>query len=239
MNRSMQALLVMAIILSGWANCWSQSSSMYLNANAPPPAVRAEGNIADRLSPHIAKLSISAVRLPEPRQFALHDLVTIIVRESIENKSKADMETDKEVTLDGIISAFPNLQLRDLAELRLGPSAFDQGTPELGVSLSNEFEGEGSYKRTDEFTTRITARIADIRPNGTLILEARKMIQSDKESVNVVLTGTCRKEDVTIDNTVLSTQIYDMRLLKNHKGEIHNATKKGLITKFFEAIFNF
>ena len=60
-----------------------------------------------------------------------------------------------------------------------------------------------------------------------------------KERVNVVLTGTCRKDDVTIDNTILSTQIYDLRLIKEHAGEIRNATKKGLITKFFDALFNF
>ena len=49
----------------------------------------------DRLSPHIAKASIVAVRGPEPRHFAVHDLITVIVRESIENESESELETEK------------------------------------------------------------------------------------------------------------------------------------------------
>lgn len=218
----------------------AQSSSLYIDPNAAAQQrfVTVNG-IADRLSRHVSHASIAAVRLPEPRQFAIHDLVTIIVRESIENESDAEIETEKGGSIQGTIAAFPDLRLRDLLDLKLGPSALEEGQPQVNINLNQEFEGEAEYERSDSFTTRITARIIDIKPNGTLVLEARKFIQSDDETVNVVLTGTCRKEDVAADNTILSTQIYDLRLLKEHSGELRNATKKGLITKFFETIFNF
>lgn len=231
-------LLIAVMIAAGGAVAWAQSSSLYLD-QAPPRVKRTANGVVDHLSPHVSGVSISAVRLPEPRQFAVHDLITVIVRESIENESDAELETEKSVSLQGIISAFPNLQLSDLADFQLKPSRFNDGTPQLDLSLDSEFEGEGEYERKDTFTTRITSRIIDIKPNGTLVLEARKFIRSDDESVNVVMTGTCRKNDITADNTILSTQIYDLRLIKEHKGELRNSTKKGWITKFFDAIFNF
>ena len=228
------------LFLSGWTiHVQGQSSSLYLDEGTAPPTIRQDNGVMDRLSPHVAKMSIVAVRAPEPRLFSVHDLITVIVRESIENESESEIETEKDMSLNGNITAFPNLKLTDLVNFQLEPSQFEEGSPQLNISLNKDFEGEGEYGRKDTFTTRLTARIIDIKPNGTLILEARKLIQSDKERVHLVLTGTCRKEDVTVDNTILSTQIYDLRLIKEHAGEVKDATKKGLITKFFDLLFNF
>lgn len=239
MNRSRFALLCLAVATVHAVPVVGQTSSLYVDPTVSTRPFRSINGITDRLSPHIAKTSISAVHLPEPRQFAIHDLVTIIVRESIQNRSDAELESEKDTSVNGSISAFPNLRLRDLLNLQLGQSSLDDGTPQVDLSLGKDFEGEGDYQRNDTFTTRLTARIIDIKPNETLVLEARKFIRSDDESVDVVLSGTCRKDDITIDNTILSTQIYDLRLVKEHQGELRNATKKGLLTKFFDALFNF
>ena len=240
MNKRLPLVWFVAIGATSGGVSWAQSSSLYVNQNTPPPPpARSINGVVDRLSPHISRTSVSAVRMPAPRQFSVHDLITVIVRESIENSSDSELETEKDTTITGLISAFPNLKLNDLANFQLRPSTFDKGNPELNLNLSQEFEGEGEYERKDTFTTRITARVIDVKPNGTIVLEARKFIQSDEESVNLLLTGTCRKDDITGSNTILSTQIYDLRLIKEHAGNVRNASKKGLITRFFELIFNF
>jgi hypothetical protein len=38
---------------------------------------------------------------------------------------------------------------------------------------------------------------------------------------------------------VLSTELYDLHLDKQHKGELKKTTKKGFITNFFDALFGF
>ena len=62
---------------------------------------------------------------------------------------------------------------------------------------------------------------------------------SDQETLELVLTGTCRKEDVRSDNTVLSTQLYDLHLVKKHTGDVRRATRKGLLGRILETIFSF
>ena len=57
--------------------------------------------------------------------------------------------------------------------------------------------------------------------------------------MTLVLTGTCRKEDITLDNTILSTQIYDLFLRKQTAGEMKKASEKGVLTKILDTIFNF
>lgn len=216
----------------------AQSSSLYARKTkvpAPKPVTGPDGRF-DRLSPAIARVSLSAVPLPEPRGYALHDLVTVIIRESIENDSTATTETKKSVSVDGKVTSFPSIS----SMLQLSPRTSETtNNPTVGLEMDTDFTGEGSRKRTDSFTTRLTARIIDIKPNGTLILEARKRIQDDSEDVILVLTGTCRKEDITSNNTILSTQIYDLFLRKQTAGEMKKASEKGFLTKALDAIFNF
>ena len=231
---------IMIAFSFGGISVWAQSSSLYVSEDAPSQRpVAIINGIPDRLSPFVSRASLAAVRLPEPQQFAVNDLITIIIRESIQSESESELGTAKDFSIQGLLSAFPSLQLKDLVNLQLRPSDFDDGQPQVSFNINHDFEGEGEYERSDTFTTRLTARIIDIKPNDTLVLEARKYIRSDKESVKIIMTGTCRKEDISANNSVLSTQIYDLHLVKEHEGELRDATKKGLITKFFELLFNF
>lgn len=176
---------------------------------------------------------------PAPREFAVHDLITIVIRESTQADSSARLETEKEATFEHKLSAFPDLQLKRLLDFQLAGSTSLTNPVEVDLEMNNEWSGQGKYRREDSVSGRITARILDVKPNGLLVLEARKFVRNDKEELDMVLTGTCRAEDVQIDNTVLSSQLYDLRLDKQHKGELRKTTKKGVITRALEALFNF
>ena len=212
-----------------------QSSSLYLRQEPTAPA--STGADPGTISPAIAANSFIAVRIPEPRQFAENDLVTVIIRESFKTTLKASLDTEKELKLEGEITDF--IDLDKLLNLIVQPDGFAEGKPKVGVDLSNEWEGDGQYTRSESTTGRMTARVADVKPNGTLVLEARQTIVHDKEEMMVVLTGTCRAADITIDNTVLSTELYDLHLSKQHRGELRKATRKGFLTQFFDALFSF
>lgn len=240
MNNYGFTLLVVAACGLAASTAGAQSSSLYVQdtVQQSPPAVHADGSPA-RLSPAIAEVSMAAVRRPEPRAFAVHDLITVIIRESVSNDSTASLEASRESGYDGEISNFPALDVWRLLQMQLRPSSMSEGTPKLGIDFEREFEGEGSFRRQDTYTSRVTARVIDIRPNGTLVIEARRYIKTDSEGVRITLTGTARKEDVTADNTLLSTQIYDLHLVTEHEGELRKSTKKGILTKFFDALFDF
>ena len=89
---------------------------------------------------------------------------------------------------------------------------------ELKTSGQRDFKGTAALERDDTFTGRITAEVIDVKPNGTLILQATEEIKTDEEEQRVTLIGTCRVDDITPDNTVLSNQIYNLSLNKQHKG---------------------
>ena len=137
------------------------------------------------------------------------------------------------------IRELPRLSLSDLLDLQVRPNTFPDGRVELDVGYESEFEGEGEYARTETMTGRITARVVDIRPNGTLVLEARKTLVNDGEEVSIVATGICRVQDITPDNTVLSTQLYDLFIDKQHEGELKDSTEKGILSRLLDFFFPF
>lgn len=216
------------------------SSSLYLTQpeTVAAPIRNARGQISP-LAPAIAQTSFTAVPIPKPRKFAVDDLVTIIIQESQQTQFNATLDTQKKNDVQGAITDFPNLQLSKLLQFQLSPSSMSNGPVKLGVTYDGKFNSNGDYKRQSSMTGRITARVIDVKPNGTLVLEARKFLKSDSESLEMVLTGTCRAQDVTADNTVLSTQLYDLNLTKKHEGALRSATQKGILSKLLDLLFNF
>jgi len=235
-----------ALLALAAAPASSQSSSLYLAERAParlaqPLPYDAVSN--DRQptlrNRHLQNVSFLSVPLPEPRAFAVNDLVTIIIRESTQSDMNASLETEKSTEFNHELSAVPNISLRDfLAPGFLSGNGLQQSVA-LGLESDQSFEGDGTLTRGESITGRIQARVIDVKPNGTLAIEARKYNQIDRETVTLTLTGMCRAEDITPDNTVLSSQLYDLHLTKEHSGELRKATRKGLITQVVELLFNF
>ncbi|MGD9692852.1 MAG: flagellar basal body L-ring protein FlgH [Phycisphaerales bacterium] len=201
------------------------------------------GEPAVKVNPVAELEGVSLFQLqPEPpRMMRVHDLVTIIVNQSSKIERDQTLETKKSAANTAQLNALPDLwkllQLRLEAGNRTNGSP--SGLPEFGLTNTNNFKGEGDYEREDRFTARVTAEVIDVKPNGLLVLEARSSIVTDKEEQTIVLSGVCRQEDVSSSNTVQSTSLSDLRLVTQHEGEVKDGASKGLITKFFETLFNF
>lgn len=227
----------------------AQTSSLYGRSGSSNDQVAADryGTPEDvsrrspgpRLNRDVARYTSVFATRPDPIEYAPNDLVTIIVREAFDTQLDAETSTEKKTDFVGGIQEFPRLNLSDLLDLQLTPNTFEDGTVQLDVNFNSEFEGAGEYTRSETMTGRITARVIDVKPNGTLVLEARKTLVNDGEEVTITATGICRVEDISPENTVLSTQLYDLFIDKQHEGELKDSTEKGVLTRILDFIFGF
>jgi flagellar L-ring protein precursor FlgH len=183
----------------------------------------------------LSSVSFFTVPEPEPRTLKKHDLVTIIVREDSQFTSDGSTDFKKEATYDAAIDEFININ-KLLTELQLVGGGVTDPTPSISMSGTRDFKGEGTVDRRDTFTMRVTAEVVDVKPNGTLVLQARQRIVTDEEEQEFVLSGICRAEDVSADNTVLSTQLFDKELKKSHKGAVRQATRRGWLSKLLDVV---
>lgn len=194
------------------------------NAAAPDPAA------------HLYGMSLFAVQPPQPQTFKIHDLITIIINENSRQSADQKLDADKESRVSAQYNAA--IDPLKLLELQLAAGA-TTNLRLLDAQASREFSGDGKYQRNDRFTDRVTAEIIDVKPNGVLVLEAKRIIQMDEEIKTVIVTGNCRSEDVTKEGTVQSNQLANLTLVVNHEGEVNKAARKGWLTKALDAILPF
>ncbi|MBI1191379.1 MAG: hypothetical protein GC200_11950 [Tepidisphaera sp.] len=229
----MKGWMMLACVL-GWAG-GAMGQTLMSRPPEPPPEASRDGE--QEVSAEMRAMSLTLVETPKPKTFAVHDLVTIVISENSKQTSNQVLDTKKDTTLQGNINKFP-----DIAKFFTDGQVQNTNTsPVVGVDVTSKdnVKGDGKYSRDDTFTDRITAEIIDVKPNGRLTLEARRTVQKDEEIQTLVLSGDCRREDVTNANTVLSTQLMGLTLLVHNEGNVKDTASKGWITQVLEAVFNF
>lgn len=179
----------------------------------------------------IERFSMVAVPTEPPRKFKVEDLLTIIVRQQKKYEADAELESKKKWNLVGKLSDW--FRFYDDTQ-HLGTDKLSNGQPGFKFDFNNKYKTEGQNDREDKFTTRVTARIIDVKPNGNLVLEATLEEQHDEEVARVTVTGMCRSQDVTADNTVLSTQIAELRLMEHNHGAVRDATTRGWVPRILD-----
>jgi flagellar L-ring protein precursor FlgH len=207
--------------------------------NPSPPSVVAGGETApaNPAAGALDGLSMFVVTPVAPKRYAKHDLVEIIVNESSVQKFTQTTDNKKDYTLAAELSKFPSLKsLIEAATLEEGIGSVKPG---VGVKSNNKYKGEGKMNRADQVTTRITATVLDVKPNGTLVLEAKESITTDREVSTMVLAGVARAEDITRSNTVQSSQLANLTIRIDHTGDVKDASEKGLIPRVLDTVFNF
>jgi flagellar L-ring protein precursor FlgH len=177
-----------------------------------------------------SELSVIAVPLPKPRVVHKHDLVTIIVREESQSSSKGTTDLKKNADIDAKIDAYVNMNFKKLALEAHVPNP----APEIKGEFARNFKGDATVDRSDTLTARIGAEVLDVKPNGTIVIQARKHIKTDEEEQEFVLTGSCRAEDIGPDNSVVSNTLHDLDVKKSTKGAARDTTKRGWIPRLLD-----
>ncbi len=175
----------------------------------------------------------SWVTLPPkpPKTFKVGDLITIIVRERREFEAEAELTTKKKLNMKTELDGFVNFK-----DGGIGAATFSRGRPGLDLSINNRNQSDSDASREDSLVTRLTGQIIDVKPNGVIVLEAKAQVTHDREVSSITLTGKCRKEDVTADNTILSTQLASKTIAMQNEGAVRDGVKRGWLLRLLDLL---
>jgi flagellar L-ring protein precursor FlgH len=187
---------------------------------------------SDPASADISSVSLFSVPPEEPRTLKKHDLVTIVINEQSTATSSGNTTLQKNADIDAKLDQFIELHAGELRGLTPGGAV----VPEIKSELERDFTGAGTYDRSDTTITRLTAEIVDVKPNGNLVVQAEKTIKVDEELQHYLLTGICRAEDISTDNSILSTQLSDLTLVEDHKGAIADTQNRGWVPRLLDIV---
>ncbi len=231
MNKAMAMAAVLGLVSVACGQSTMDRASGEVERNSDGVIVHrpAEGGLT------LATASFYLVEPPEPRVFRENDLITVIVSERAEVKNENTLETDKSYDFSGGVNAMPDLL--ELLQLRWEEY---EGLPiNADMNFGRSYSGEGEQEVSRETTARVTVRIVEIKPNGTMLLESKTSIRTDGEEQVIVISGLARQEDVTIANTIQSNQMANLIVNIQHHGELKRSSEKGLIPRAFDLLFNF
>ncbi len=228
------ALAAMALLIGAQASLGQTSSVLAQSRANPAPPPPADTDPAIALAAH----SWFNVPQPLPVVWRKHEHVQIIIRETSTARSQQELDTSKDYQSKGEIKDFPQLTLNDILDGIL--KASENANPaKLDIKYKNKFAGDGKYSRTDDLSARLTAEVIEVQPNGHLVLEARTFVQTDQETSTIVLSGECDPQLISPAGTILSNQLFDLRVVKTHQGDLKQSTKKGLFARVLDTIFAF
>ena len=159
----------------------------------------------------------------------VNDLVTIRVVERLTGSGSADASLAKDSDAGiGVTSFFG-------VEKRL-PSTIDP-TSLVAGKTSTDFKGGGTTTRAGELSANMTARVADVLPNGDLVVEGVREIEINGDRQIVVLTGVVRTTDIAPSNVVTSTAIGQLRIRYFGRGLMKDNLKPGWLVRVLNKVF--
>jgi flagellar L-ring protein FlgH len=186
-----------------------------------------------------ASVSFTAVSPAQPRKYKKNDIITVVVREDSNASTDGKGSASKKQDFDLSLEQFIKLAMSGSGLPTVEPIANTAVLPEIKFKYDNKRSNDASTERQDSFSARISATVVDVKPNGTMIIEAMKNIVVDKEEHTIKLSGICRVEDIAADNTVLSTQLADLSVSKRTKGAVHDVNKRGWLNRLIDQLTPF
>jgi flagellar L-ring protein precursor FlgH len=109
----------------------------------------------------------------------------------------------------------------------------------IKASMKNEFDGSGQTSRDETMTASITARVVDVTPEGNLFIRGTREVKVNNETQYITLTGLIRPEDISPDNTVLSSYIADAQIAYSGSGSVSDKQRPGWLTRALDLIWPF
>lgn len=215
----------------GWASllialtvCAASASSQAQNSSLYPPDYGGAGSMSLQQGSWIYR------PLPPPREIQLNDIVIVRVDELARVQSDGEMERRKNALYDALLQDW--VFLDGLKAVR--PSAQSDGDPRLRGQLQQLYRAEADLETSESLALNIACRVADIRPNGNLVLEGHKEIIVNDEVWMVSLSGICRREDVGPDGLVLSRHITDLKVDKRERGHVRDGYRRGWMLRLMD-----
>lgn len=130
-----------------------------------------------------------------------------------------------------------NLRKDSRNSLRARFRGFDRTSqvrlPEVTVDNDRDFRSNADSTQSNTLKGRITVSVAEVQSNGNLLVQGEKWIKINRGREYIRLTGIVRPEDITKQNTVLSTQVGNARIQYSGTGQFSDTNKPGWLTRFF------
>ncbi len=157
------------------------------------------------------------------------DTVTIRLAESTQASKSASTDAKKDSTINtGAPKLLDGLITEDGAQSLLTEWTTEQ-----------QFGGKGSSSQSNSLNGNITVTVAEVYPNGNLLVRGEKWLTLNQGEEYVQIAGIVRPSDIGPDNSVASFKVADARITYSGTGAVADSNRPGILTRLFLKLWPF
>jgi flagellar L-ring protein precursor FlgH len=157
------------------------------------------------------------------------DTVTIRLAESTQASKSASTDAKKDSTINtGTPKLLDGLITEDGAQSLL-----------TEWTTAQQFGGKGSSSQSNSLNGNITVTVAEVYPNGNLLVRGEKWLTLNQGEEYVQIAGIVRPSDIGPDNSVASFKVADARITYSGTGAVADSNRPGILTRFFLKLWPF
>jgi flagellar L-ring protein precursor FlgH len=212
--------------LAGWAAAQDGPNSSLYSGQLPAPAQATPGK-PGALPPPTGWYEVA---LPPPKEVRIHDIVSIRVDLGSRTLSNAQLQNRRTAQYDARLNDW--IFLEGLRAVRPAPQS--EGDQRIQGNLNQLNRVTGQLDTTNSLKFEIAATVADVLPNGNIVLEAHESVRINDEQWMQSLSGVCRREDIGPGNVILSKDIANLKVDKRELGQIRDSYKRGWLTRWWD-----
>jgi flagellar L-ring protein precursor FlgH len=162
------------------------------------------------------------------------DIVTVRISETATASRKASTKTDRASSVEaGIDNFFGLMENFVAANPELTASTLAKGSAET------KFKGSGETSGSSKMVASISMRVAEVLPNGNLLIAGSRRVKINSEDQVIVLSGVVRPADISPDNVVLSSYVADARIEYYGRGVVADKQTPGWLSRVVDWVWPF
>ncbi len=108
---------------------------------------------------------------------------------------------------------------------------------DLDSDLSNK--GKGDVSRNEDIKLNVAAVVAQVLPNGNLVIHGRQEVRVNFEVRELYVAGVVRPEDIKPDNTITHEQIAELRIAYGGRGQLTDVQQPRYGTQVLDVVLPF
>ena len=188
-----------------------------------PPAPPSQGLVTGPADGAIFQGNDSLTLFDDVKARRIGDMITIVFNERMQASKSASTDASKTSEFD---SGSPLLG-------GVSPTLNGNNVLENVWETDQTFNGEGSSSQSNRLDGRITVTVAEVQPNGNLVVRGEKWLTLNQGEEYVQITGIVRPRDLGTDNEVPSFKVADARITYSGNGAVADANRPGILTRTF------